>query len=336
MSQLSITAVIFKLLNKNKPMTLNKDQFSSWLTGFIDGEGNFQVYIDRGYLRVMFRIRLHIDDKNTLIKIKQILRVGKIRTEGNSCVFIISEVTDLLTVLFPILDKYNLCTTKWLDYLYFKSIVLILSNLKTTKLSIPNLKLVKDMISKLNLGRKTFNYDLIPKVVISPFWLLGFIEDEGKFGFNNLSPYFQIGQNKKNLRVLNAIEIFIKSLPKIFKLNSKNIFYKKSKNTNKNTSVSVIVITNIDTLYDFLLFFLLDMPFQTRKVEDFYYWSLALYLHNFAYFYMSKGRLLVYKIYIYVNKYRYSTNINSVLPPSFPEIEAVLNLNLPITLQSDM
>ena len=47
---------------------MTTSQFSKWLTGFIDGEGNFQVYLDRHYLRVMFRIRLHKDDINVLQK----------------------------------------------------------------------------------------------------------------------------------------------------------------------------------------------------------------------------------------------------------------------------
>ena len=42
----------------------------------------------------------------------------------------------------------------------------------------------------MNLGRTLYNYDLIPKIVVDPYWLLGFIEAEGTFGFKNLSPYF--------------------------------------------------------------------------------------------------------------------------------------------------
>ena len=42
----------------------------------------------------------------------------------------------------------------------------------------------------MNLGRTLYNYDLIPKIVVDPYWLLGFIVAEGTFGFKNLSPYF--------------------------------------------------------------------------------------------------------------------------------------------------
>ena len=165
---------------------MNKEQYSSWLAGFIDAEGNFQVYLDRLYLRVMFRIRLHKDDIDVLQKIQAFLGVGRVAIEGNSCVFIISNVKDLITVLFPLLDKYNLFTTKWLDYIDFKQAVLFISDSKTTKVPLTELERIKDMISKMNLGRADYNYSLMPKVVVNPFWLLGFIEGEGTFGFKNL------------------------------------------------------------------------------------------------------------------------------------------------------
>ena len=68
---------------------------------------------------------------------------------------------------------------------------------------------------------------------------------------------------------------------------SLNSFTPKVSNTlHSNNTVSVIYINNIDALYDYLFFFLLEMPFQTRKGEDFYFWSIALHLHKFGYFYL--------------------------------------------------
>ena len=177
---------------------MNREQFSSWLSGFIDGEGNFQVYLDRNYLRIMFRVRLHIEDVAVLHEIRDFLAVGKVVINGNSCVFIISDVNSLLNILFPLLDKYKLYITKWLDYIDFKSVTSILVNSNTTRLSSSQLKRVKNIISNMNLQRKIYNYDLIPAIIINPFWLLGFIEGEGSFGFKNLSPYFQIGQHLIN------------------------------------------------------------------------------------------------------------------------------------------
>ena len=118
----------------------------------------------------------------------------------------------------------------------------------------------------MNSGRTEFNYSLIPGlIVVDPFWLLGFIEAEGTFGFKNLSPFFQIGQHVRSLFVLEAIANYLKSIPKGFQFSVKSVSPTVNFSINKKTSVSVISIVNIDTLYDYLLFFLLDMSFQTRK-----------------------------------------------------------------------
>lgn len=336
LGEMSITPFVFGLFNKSEPLPLKKEEFSRWLTGFIDGEGNFQVYLDRCYLRVMFRIRLHIDDIGVLQKIRDFLGVGRVVVEGSSCLFIIRDVKSLLTVLFPLLDKYHLYTTKWLDYLEFKTVVIFLSESSHTRLSLSQLNWIRGIMSQMNLGRTMYNYDLIPKINVNPFWLLGFIEAEGTFGFKNLSPYFQIGQHIRSSMVLDAISSYFHSLPKGFTISLRTAVPTVVNNLSKRTSVSVITIVNIDALYDYLLFFLLDIPFQTRKAEDFYFWSLALHLHKLGYFYLPDGRVLTYKISQYVNKGRYSTNPKPVVAPSLSDISKVLDLILPVTLQPDM
>jgi len=316
LSNLSIDLLVYGLLKKNKPLSMNREQFSNFISGFIDGEGNFQVYLDRLYLRVMFRIRLHVDDVGVLHKIKDFLGVGRVVISGDSCVFIISDVNSLLNVLFPLIDKYKLYTTKWLDYIDFKSVVLFLANSNTSRLSSSQLEWAIGIISNMNLQRKIYNYDLIPAITVDPFWLLGFIEGEGTLGFKNLSPYFQIGQHIKNLRVIEAISSYLQLLPKSFTLTQHSKISQIHKTLNSRTQVIVISIIDIDVLYDYLLLFLLNMPFQTRKAEDFYFWSLVLHLHKLGYFYMAEGRKLAYKISAYTNKGRYSTNPNQIECPS--------------------
>lgn len=315
---------------------MNREQFSRWLAGFIDGEGSFQVFLDRHYLRVMFRIRLHKDDINVLKQIQIFLGVGRVRIDDNSCIFIISDVKDLINVLFPLLDRYQLYTTKWLDYFDFKKVVLFLSESNTTRVSLSQLEWVKNIIGNMNTGRTEINYSLIPNIAVNPFWLLGFIEAEGTFGFKNLSPFFQVGQHVKNLFVLEAIASYLKSIPKGFKFSLRSGAPTVINSFNKKTSVSVISILNIDALYDFLLFFLLDMPFQTRKGVDFHLWCIVLHFHKLGYFYLQEGRNLAYEISMYANSGRYSTNPNPVQAPSLTEIHKVLNLNLPVTLTPNM
>ena len=336
LSTVCFSTFLHGIFNKKKPKPINKEQFSRWLTGFIDGEGNFQVFLDRHYLKVMFRIRLHKDDLEVLIKIRDFLGAGRVLIDKNSSLFIISDLKSLLKVLFPLLAKYNLYTTKWLDYNDFKSLVLFLSKSNSTRVSSTQLKWVRDITTKMNSDRINYNYTLIPNITVNPYWLLGFIEAEGTFGFKNLSPYFQIGQHTRSLNILEAITVYLKSLPKGFNFSLNSGVPTVSQTLNKRTSVSVISIVNIDTLYDYLLFFFLDMPFQTRKAEDFYLWALVLHLHKWGYFYLPEGRSLTYQISQYINTGRYSTNPTPGLAVNLTEIKKILNLELPVKLLPEM
>jgi len=136
----------------------------------------------------------------------------------------------------------------------------------------------------MNSSRIKYNYSLITNLQVNPYWLLGFIEGEGSFGFKNLSPYFKIGQHTKNLKVIQCIALYLKSIPKgfTFSINSVPLFVSNA--LHSKNKISVISINNIDALYDYLMFLLLDRPFQTRKGVDFYFWSIALHLHKLGYF----------------------------------------------------
>lgn len=211
-----------------------------------------------------------------------------------------------------------------------------LSSAKTTRVSGEKLEWAISIMNNMNSRRTVFNYSLIPTLLVNPYWLLGFIEGEGTFGFKNLSPYFQIGQHIKSLKILQGIVLYLQSLPKGFTMSINSLPPIVSNSMHSNNTVSVISINNIDALYDYLLFFLLDMPFQTRKGEDFYFWSIALHLHKFGYFYLKDGFKLVSEIAKYTNSGRYSTNVNKVSPPSIQSINNVLLLTLPVKLTKEM
>lgn len=324
-------------LNRKMPTALDRKQFSLWLSGFIDAEGNFQVFLDRQYLRVAFRIRLHVDDIAVLYKIRDFLGVGTVTSSKDSCVFTISNVNDLNTVLFPLLDSCFLYTTKWLDYRDFKLAVNYLSTASTTRLSSERLLWVNSIMQGMNSTRTQYDYSLIPKLdVINKYWLLGFVEGEGTFGFKNLVPYFQIGQNTRSLMVIKAIAAFLESLPKTFTFTQNSQPPVVTNTLNIKTSVAVISIANVDALYDYLLFFFLDMSFQTRKSTDFFLWCLGLYFHKFGHYYLPEGRALVIKISQYINTGRYSNNPDRVSPPDLNCVKNVLGLTLPVTLTPEM
>ena len=218
-THLSVSGTVLSLYKKEMK-EWNKEEFKQWLVGFIDAEGNFQVFYGCSaskYIRVIFRIRLHVDDIAILYRIKELLGVGKVFIEKDSALFVITNAGDLINVRAsrPILDQYKLLTTKYLDYLDFVKVV---NKLITNKSSVfigedlTWLAPADNCIKNMNSGRDVIDYSLIPNTPVTR--LRGFIEGVKKrsffstFGFKNLVPYFQIGQHAKNTYVLVAISRF--------------------------------------------------------------------------------------------------------------------------------
>ncbi len=107
-----------------------------------------------------------------------------------------------------------------------------------------------------------------------------------------------------------------------------------SSTLNKQTNVQVLSNHNVDALHDYLAFFLLTMPFQTRKAVDFMYWCIVLYVFKFGHFYLSEGRTLVIQIANYINKSRYSNSKSAPTTPIIPD--GLFSMTLPISLTPEM
>ena len=114
----------------------------------------------------MFKIALHKDDADVLGYIHKRLAIGNVRFYKNECIF---NVTDRegIELLVSIFDKYNLNTTKHLDYLDFKEAFnLYLNREKDVKV-----ELIKDTIldlkNKMNTNRVNFDRPENSKIVIT-------------------------------------------------------------------------------------------------------------------------------------------------------------------------
>ena len=68
----------------------------------------------------MFKIALHLDDREVLEYIKKTLNCGRLNTERNTLVFTISLLSDIETILISLFDEFPFNTIKYLDYLAFK------------------------------------------------------------------------------------------------------------------------------------------------------------------------------------------------------------------------
>jgi hypothetical protein len=134
-----------------------------------------------------------------------------------------------------------------------------------------------------------------------------------------------------------AISNLLASLPNGFKFSLNVRAPVNSESLNKQTDVSTLSLQDIDSMYSFLLFFFLGMPFQTRKFIDFQYWALVLHLTKYGYCYTSKGRALIFAIGKYINNGRYSTNPGGpITPPSTDLINEVLSSSPLVELTQGM
>ena len=130
----------------------------------------------------------------------------------SACYFTVADTAVLKSVILPIFDRFNLNTTKHLDYLAFKKALL----LEIPKSSENDLRLeyVKKIINlKNNMNLKRTDYSLpLNHIKITPYWLLGLIEGEASFHLrrNSLTPTFSLTLTATQKPVLEAIILFFK------------------------------------------------------------------------------------------------------------------------------
>ena len=240
-------------------------KFLEWFVGFTDAEGSF--FINR-FLKLsissfvfMFKITLHKDDEKVLRIIKDRLRIGGVRIYKDECIFTITKQKEI-AILISIFDKFNLNTSKYLDYLDFKRAFFIYFNRDLNL----NLESIKDHIlglkNNMNTNRILFERPENSKIIITKSWLLGFIEGDGSFFLrrDNLTPIFSIENTAVQLPVMLKIKEFLEaslgfdtfSLYKVKNTYTIAIASIKARTINSKSTIS-ITIQNINVLNNYFI-----------------------------------------------------------------------------------
>lgn len=302
---------VYKLENDN---FANKD-FLYWFSGFTDAEGNFLVIINGKYVKLRFKINLHIDDIKVLYTIKSNLGFGRVVEESkrNSCSFIVEDSLSI-NKLCDIFNHYPLHTSKKLDFLSFYEVSLIKATNKV--LSDVDMSKIVSIKNSMNSKREIFTY-LTSKsqIIINPNWFIGFIEGEGTFGIKTGSSlYFQVAQKNTSQECLNGITKFLLDLSNNATIhndpNNKILPINITNTINVRTNVVSLAIANVDALYYYLLPYLDSSKFYSRKAIDLKLWRMALLLKIYGYYYTTEGKNLFLDISDILNK-RYSTSLHS-------------------------
>ena len=300
-------------------------EFLQWFVGFTDAEGNFSInpVLSKDRLTIskvgfMFKIALHKDDEKVLRYISAKLGVGGVRLYKNECIFSVTDKKGILS-LISIFDKYNLNTSKYLDYLDFKEAFFYYikreKNLDTYSKSMVKTKIL-ELKNKMNTSRFNFDRPESSKIIITKYWLLGFIEGDGSFFIrrDNLTPTFSIENTGVQLPVLLKIKEFLESslgfdkysLYKIKNSSIISITTVKSRSVNGRSSV-FLTINNINVIYNYIIPFFSDVEFLTKKGKDFHDFKIiskAVYegAHR-----KEEIRSLILKLSNTMNNFRLST-----------------------------
>lgn len=179
---------------------INNIIFNEWLVGFTDGDGCFNIFIDKNNNnRISFTYKLSQStyNKGILYKIKNKLNIGKIRGDNLGMThYLVRDRESLINVIIPIFEKYPLLTSKYHSYKKFRDSLYIYND---TKLNfIDKLNKIKEIKSKempidyISPGLNKLKYiktkeDMLKLSIndinnnFTKSWLIGFVEAEGSF-----------------------------------------------------------------------------------------------------------------------------------------------------------
>lgn len=106
---------------------------AQWIVGFVDGEGTFHIQINKKTNQVLpeFVISQHMRSENVLYAIKDYFDAGVVRKESNKPgetgrQYRVRDVNQLRKIIIPFFEKHSLKTTKHIDFLKFRDVLLMM------------------------------------------------------------------------------------------------------------------------------------------------------------------------------------------------------------------
>lgn len=187
----------------------------NWLIGFIDAEGCFFVEMTKKHTRHYLVLRLNQNHLKTLEWINSYYfnNTGSLTLDKDSNAYALRlrKVNAQWAYLIPLIDNYPLNTTKHLNYLSYKEVALIMkegghkNNQGKTR--------IEEIKKSMNSKRENNDMPLTHNKVLSPSWLIGFIEGDGSFTLEGIYPRIVISQNKRDEATLIAIKEYLPGSP---------------------------------------------------------------------------------------------------------------------------
>lgn len=306
----------FQLSNTNFKNIMNP----WYITGITDGEGSFQITIQdmnnegfTGYKPFLeFKITQKDYSVEILHEIKNYFGCGRINIDNSKTLtmkYVVTNNSDLINKIIPHFDKYPLKTSKYLNYLDFKTAgYLMYEKNHYKKDGIETLREIKSKMNKSRSFKDKYEYCWSKDINIEPEWLQGFIDGEGSFqcemSLNNKIKLYpdinfslQIQQSNHDVAVLYAIKNFL------------NSGYLKPKYDIKDVESTMNSVRNVTGLWirdtEIICNFIDKYPLFTIKRLDYLDWKRLIYLKRINAHKYKEGLYLMRKIKLSMNNNRY-------------------------------
>lgn len=288
-----------------KERTLSKE-FLEWLRGFVDAEGCFHIGARKNvnYFGFTFIVSLHVDDIQVLYYIRDTLGIGRVRSFRNMATFEVNPITEL-EVVIAIFSKYNLNSTKHLNFLAFKEALELytMSDKRDYRKEIkPKIVAIRN---SMNTQRTNFELpSTTHNIIITDYWLLGFVEGDGSFFCRKDGRLtFWISQ-KRNKALLLGI---------------KDYLYKKAQVTGGMHKDVVIIqpdvklkwvlrVDQIDFIERVIIPLFNSVKFHSKKYLDYSDWVDVLQIRKKGLHLLPEGPIIIEKIIGQMNDNRLSTS----------------------------
>ena len=304
---------------------------SPWyVTGISDAEDSFQISIQeikgKGLTGYKPFLEFKITQKNysvgILFEIQKYFKCGRINIDNrktSTMKFVVTNNQDLINKVIPHFDKYSLITSKYLNYINFRSATYIMKDKLHYNLNgINMLKDIKSDMNKSRLFKDKYDFCWSKNIILEPEWIEGFIDGEGSFqcemnlpinnldiGYidrkdskNSVNFSLQIKQNNHDVAVLNAIKKFFQYGYLKPKYDIKNI----EATLNAPRDTTALWIRNFEVVCRFID----QYPLYTVKRLDYLDWKRLISLKKINAHLTSEGLNIMKKIKSNMNTNRFT------------------------------
>jgi len=158
-----------------------------WVTGITDAKGSFSInFTSKRHFYCVFEVLIRGHSRGILYDLQKYFNCGEImlvNKEYNIYKFIVTNNEDLYNNILPHFDEYSLVTSKNLDYLDFKKVVLMckdrfdIFNIHRRKITF----IKNNMNSKRSFEERYYFYKDLDIKNLNHEWVYAFIDGRGLF-----------------------------------------------------------------------------------------------------------------------------------------------------------